>query len=223
MKIEFRNGRTNKHVLQWVVGEMRKRGCSEPTALKIWKGSMKTLWIMRITISSWAISQGGRSIERRMGTLIPRWIVQSCFWRSRKSFQSLCDTKKETNMYNKKVMAVSLAVLFSLTLSLIFPVGVLADDNQPPATEIPEVVTPRKKLLQQRKILPQIRMFQNHRTLKNWFWLKKLHPLKNRPWLKRWWQRIRLLPVPLRGSICRYRFNRNRWLAPQANYLKAQI
>jgi hypothetical protein len=45
-------------------------------------------------------------------------------------------------MYNKKLMAVSLAVLLSLMFSLIFPAGVLADDGQPPA---PEVTNPSEE------------------------------------------------------------------------------
>ncbi len=45
-------------------------------------------------------------------------------------------------MYNKKLMAVSLAVLLSLMISLIFPVGVLADDGQPP---VPEVTNPSEE------------------------------------------------------------------------------
>ena len=45
-------------------------------------------------------------------------------------------------MSNKKLRAVSLAVLLSLTLSLVFPVGVLADDAPPPSPEATEVAAP---------------------------------------------------------------------------------
>ena len=48
--------------------------------------------------------------------------------------------------HNKKVTTVSLVVLLSLTLSLIFPSGVLADDNQPPVPEAPEAVTPPEEV-----------------------------------------------------------------------------
>ncbi len=45
-------------------------------------------------------------------------------------------------MRNKRVTIFSLIVLLSLMMSLVFPTGVLADDNPPPSTETPEVVTP---------------------------------------------------------------------------------
>ena len=49
-------------------------------------------------------------------------------------------------MSNKKLRAVSLAVLLSLTLSLIFPVGVLADDALPPSPEATEVAAPPEEV-----------------------------------------------------------------------------
>jgi hypothetical protein len=49
-------------------------------------------------------------------------------------------------MRNKKVIVSSLIVLLSLMLSLVFPTGVLADDNPPPATETVEVVTPPEEV-----------------------------------------------------------------------------
>jgi hypothetical protein len=49
-------------------------------------------------------------------------------------------------MRNKKVTVSSLVVLLSLMLSLVLPTGVLADDNTPPATEAPEVVTPPEEI-----------------------------------------------------------------------------
>ncbi len=49
-------------------------------------------------------------------------------------------------MRNKKVIVSSLIVLLSLMLSLVFPTGVLADDNTPPATETVEVVTPPEEV-----------------------------------------------------------------------------
>jgi hypothetical protein len=45
-------------------------------------------------------------------------------------------------MHNNKVTISSLVILLSLMLSLVFPTGVLADDNTPPETETAEVVTP---------------------------------------------------------------------------------
>ncbi|CAG0962154.1 hypothetical protein ANAEL_00691 [Anaerolineales bacterium] len=45
-------------------------------------------------------------------------------------------------MSNRKLTIVYIAVLLSLTMSLIFPAGVLADDTQPPAPDAPEVTTP---------------------------------------------------------------------------------
>ncbi|CAG0962132.1 Alpha-agarase [Anaerolineales bacterium] len=45
-------------------------------------------------------------------------------------------------MSNRKLTIVYIAVLLSLTMSLIFPAGVLADDTQPPAPDAPEVTPP---------------------------------------------------------------------------------
>ena len=45
-------------------------------------------------------------------------------------------------MRNKKLTVLSLVVLLSLLTSLVFPIGVLADDSTPPSTEVPGVVTP---------------------------------------------------------------------------------
>ena len=52
------------------VGEMRKRGCSEPAAIKIWRGEYEDF--NDFNDHDMQSSQGGRCIESRTGTLLPK-------------------------------------------------------------------------------------------------------------------------------------------------------
>src|SRR5687767_1617848 len=52
----------------------------------------------------------------------------------------------DTTMQNtKKLTVLSMVVLFSLILSLMFPISVLADDTTPPPAETPEVLPPTEE------------------------------------------------------------------------------